>query len=219
MLHPKPKLRSAPCATHGSRGMHLSPSFPRVSHFITLCAELNVCVNLHVLSAADDIRPYLQLPSTPQLLRDSGSPRPTPSLPTVSTIMSPRKSRLSTDRFFRTRFKAAAIPLAAAPGCFLQFSTALALPNSFKILSTKNKTTSALGRTKTRPKCPRATAYRSTWLLLSLKNAACQRAPNARLLHPSAISRQSPPPRPPPPPAPRLLRPRPPSTPPHCCAS
>ena len=40
-LRPKPRLASATCARLGSRGM-LSPSFPRVLYFVTLCAELSV---------------------------------------------------------------------------------------------------------------------------------------------------------------------------------
>ena len=214
-LRPKPRLASATCARLGSRGM-LSPSFPRVLRFVALCPGLSVCIEPPVLlSAVDLIRPYLQLRSPPQQMRASSSPR----LPPYSPAPTLSSRTQTTHRSCKTRFKAAAMPLQAAPGGFLQFSTKSEHPNFFKISSTTIKTTTASRLTKSRTECARATAYLSTWPLPSSKNAGCQLAPNARLLHQTAISRQLPPPRPLPPPAPRLLRPRPPSTPPRCCAS
>jgi hypothetical protein len=50
-LRPKPRLASATCARLGSRGM-LSPSFTPVLHFVTFCAGLSVCIDLHVFLSA-----------------------------------------------------------------------------------------------------------------------------------------------------------------------
>jgi hypothetical protein len=149
----------------------LSPSFPRVLRFVTLCAGLSVCIDLHVFRLAVDlIRPYLQLRSPPQQMRASSSPR----LPPYSPAPTLSSRTQTTHRSCKTRFKAAAMPLQAAPGGFLQFSTKSEHPNFFKISSTTIKTTTASRLTKSRTECARATAYLSTWPLRSSTNAGCQ---------------------------------------------
>ena len=153
-LRPKPRLASATCARLGSRGM-LSPSFPRVLHFVALCPGLSARIDLHVLlSAVDLIRPYLQLRSPPQHMRASSSARLPPKSP--APTLSSRTQR--THRSCTTRFKAAAMPLQAAPGGFLQFSTKSEHPNFFKISSTTNKTTIISLPTKTPTTFPKDTA-------------------------------------------------------------
>jgi hypothetical protein len=98
------------------------------------CSIARIVLYVYLLAVAL-IRPYLQLPSPPQLLRASSSPRPTPSSPPPT--LSTRASK--THRSCGTRFKAAAMLVAAAPCCFLQFSATLAHQNSFKISSTTIK--------------------------------------------------------------------------------